>query len=167
MKTTMNLVQNSVDYRDVDVYVTDDSGGEWLFRLALNVTEKKMIEPEGARYAKDKNAAFSDDYAEKVPAPVWGAFAAAHEGARRILLKGKDDRKHVVDITIKGERTYTHAFCTAEEARGFMYGMNFALKSYSFVMNHRRGIDCPECDDAGCCECVCTGCNSRWPEESH
>lgn len=85
MKVDMQVVQNSEEYRDVDVYVKAPSGEEWLFRIFRVLSSGEIADPEGARYAPNAASDFSNEYVQQVPPEVMEAFKAARPRALALL----------------------------------------------------------------------------------
>jgi hypothetical protein len=69
MKFDFDVVNDCPDYRDVDAYIIDNTGAEWLFRI-FKVKENGQIATCGARYSPDSQSQFSDEGEHLPPVEV-------------------------------------------------------------------------------------------------
>ena len=67
-----HLVQDSNGYRDVDVYVREPGGSEWLFRVAKEASTGHITQSE-ARFSPSPDAEFGDEGEHKPPQDVLDA----------------------------------------------------------------------------------------------
>jgi hypothetical protein len=69
MKFDFSVINDCPDYRDIDAYIVDDTGAEWLFRI-FKVKENNQITTCGARYSPDNQSQFGDEGEHAPPAEV-------------------------------------------------------------------------------------------------
>ena len=69
MKLDFEVINDCPDYRDIDAYVVDDTGAEWLFRI-FKVKENGQIATCDARYAPDRESLFGDEGEHSPPVEV-------------------------------------------------------------------------------------------------
>lgn len=60
MKLDFDVINDCSNYRDIDAYVTDNTGEEWLFRI-YKVKENGQIVACEARYATNREEEFGDE----------------------------------------------------------------------------------------------------------
>jgi hypothetical protein len=93
LKVASHLISEDNDYKDVDTYVTEPSGEEWLFRTYLQKEDGEIVKVK-PRYAPDKDADFGDDGIKRPPAHVQAAYDAEMPNIRRLIEEGKIEPKN-------------------------------------------------------------------------
>lgn len=86
MKTNFYLVNDADDYRDVDVYVKQQNGEEWLFRVYLEKETGGIVECD-ARHARDESDPFGDEMGGE-PLEVRAAYEFVREQVIEKLRRG-------------------------------------------------------------------------------
>jgi hypothetical protein len=69
VKLDFDVINDCPDYRDIDAYIVDDAGAEWLFRI-YKVKENGQIVACEARYAPDCEEGFGDEGEHAPPVEV-------------------------------------------------------------------------------------------------
>jgi hypothetical protein len=69
MKLDFDVINDCPDYRDIDAYIVDDTGAEWLFRI-YKVKEDNQIVTCDARYSPDCEEGFGDEGEHTPPVEV-------------------------------------------------------------------------------------------------
>lgn len=87
LKVESHLIIDTADYKDVDTYIVEPSGEEWLYRTYLQKENGEIVKVK-PRYSPDKDEEFWDDGIKPAPEYVQAAYEAELPNIHRLIADG-------------------------------------------------------------------------------
>ena len=153
LKVSSHLINDASDYKDVDTYIIEPSGEEWLYRTYLQKDDGEIIKVK-PRYAPGKDEDFWDDGIKPAPAHVQAAYEAELPNIMKLIEEGtivKETLKETV-ATLRTDRAIsgiTARDSTLSSDIVFQSGKQILrIKEDGLYFNNRKVDTTQEQDDA-------------------